>query len=211
MAGWLVVGDERRICLKRWPWSGLDLCNRFTEAVHGVQAGHIARRVVRQPHDAVGNKLHTGRKGVLWKELQNVREPPDCSIPSVGGCEWGSIIRRGDQYGMLQLESPREPAEVTGALHEGSNHEATTRMRDHIETRGLIRQFLEEHPCVLYWRTTEREMVEGEDAIAVGVLHAIEKCRVGQGAKRRCRVGECAVDEEQRAFGRDRSRFRQLA
>src|SRR5262245_61573488 len=108
-------------------------------AVHGMEAGYIAGCVVRQPDDSVRNKLHTGGEGIVRKEFQKVCEPPDSSIPTVRSCERGSFVWRGHQNRVLHLESPCEAAELTGFLNKRSNDQATPRVRDHIETRRLIR------------------------------------------------------------------------
>ena len=77
-------------------------------------------------------------------------------------------------------------------------------MGNHIKCEFLIRQFLEEHPDILLRRLTDREVIEGKDAIAIQRLDIAKEARLCE-----CSIGasgmrERAVNEQQGSLGRGR-------
>ena len=66
----------------------------------------------------------------------------------------------------------------------------------------LLRQSLEQHAGVLFRRSAEAEVIEGENAIAVGIPDVLEEAGLGEVPIRGGRVRERAVDQEERAIRR---------
>src|SRR5687767_162844 len=115
--------------------------------------------MVREPDDPVGDEPRTGGERVVWKHLQQVRDPADGAVPSRRGRQRCAVVWRSNEDGATEREPARDVAERTRALNEIPEHETAARMRDDVEGCRVLGKPLEQHPRVLLGRPAEREMV----------------------------------------------------
>jgi hypothetical protein len=184
-SGRVVVGDQGGIRLRRWSWRRLQSGNLLPVGIHGVEPWQIARCMPRKPHQSIGHESRTGRERVVGKQLEQVRHPADRVPPALRRCQRGSFVRRSYEYGAPKLEAPRESSEGIATLHEVTQDKSSTRVRDYIERGGLVGQALEKHAGIFFGRAAEGEVIEGKDAFAIRLLHAIEESGCCQRAIRR--------------------------
>ncbi len=208
--GRTVIRDERRVRGRRRIGSRLQFLDRIAVAVHRVQAGDIARGVVGDPDEPVGDELAADRERVVGEHLEEIGEPPDGVVPAIGRGERRPVVRRGDEHHAAELEALRQRPELAGALDQRPQHEPAARMRDDVERRRVFRQALQEQADVFFRRAVQGEVIERVDAIVVEILHAVEEVGRRQVAEAADGVRERAVNEEQRSLRRDRRAGEQL-
>ena len=94
----LEVGSQRRIGLRGRVPRVLQVRNPGPRAIHRRQARQRANNMMGDPPQSFAHEFHARGKGIIWKQIQQVRNPGYKYIESLRRCQRRSGIGRCHQY-----------------------------------------------------------------------------------------------------------------
>ena len=196
----MIVGGEREVRRQRRPGRPLDRLDHGTRGAHRMKTRKLTAGLIGHPDDGVCDKGRATAEGVIGKHFQQVGQPADRLGPPIRIGERRTLIGHRYQDGLTETEPGGCPAEGTRALDERSQHETAARVGDDIEGRRPVGQPFEQHSCVLFRRSRDREVLECKHAIGVGTRGAAEEFRTCEIAERGRGARQRSMQQQERAI-----------
>lgn len=202
----MVVCDQCRVGILRRSRGLLQVCQQVAVVVHRAQTRQVAGQARGQPNQRLGDESRAACERVVREEFEQVGQPAERLAPACRAGQGRAVVGSCHQRGVPDRE-PLRPGQSGPALHQGTQHQATARMGDHVDLASAGRQPRQQHARVLLGCAADHEVVEAEDAVTVGDAGVGEEAGAGERPEGAFRVRKGAVNENQGPLA-DRRRTR---